>query len=67
MNAPTRKHRRHPLAALVLWLGSRLAACLLALAFAVTAAPAEAQLDSAYDAGVALGYTLCSAAQEGTQ
>ena len=66
MNAPTRKPRRHPLAALVLWLGS-LAACLLALAFAVTAAPAEAQLDSAYDAGVALGYTLCSAAQEGTQ
>ena len=66
MNAPTRKHRRHPLA-LVLWLGSSLAACLLALAFAVTAAPAEAQLDSAYDAGVALGYTLCSAAREGTQ
>ena len=51
----------------MLWLGSSLAACLLALAFAVTAAPAEAQLDSAYDAGVALGYTLCSAAREGTQ
>ena len=66
MHAPTRKPRRHPLAALVLWLGC-LAACLLALAFAVTAAPAEAQLDSAYDAGVALGYTLCSAAREGTQ
>lgn len=67
MNAPVRKRRRHPLAALVVWLGVSLTAAVLALVMTVMLWPAEAQLDSAYDAGVALGYTLCSAAREGTQ
>lgn len=63
MTAPTRKHRRHPLAALVVWLALGLAACLLALNLVLTitaaATPVDVQLDSAYTQGMAQGYQLC--------
>jgi len=70
MNAPVhppRKRRRHPLALLIVWLGMALATALLALAWAIGAAPADEQLDSAYNAGMGQGYLLCREAQEVTQ
>jgi len=59
MNTPARKRRRHPLTALVLWLGVSLTASLLALVLVATAAPADAQLDNAYTQGMDQGYRLC--------
>ncbi len=68
MNAPARKRRRHPLTLLVVLLGISLAASLLILAFAEQALhQIDRKLDSAYSAGMAQGYALCRAAQEGGQ
>ena len=68
MTAP-RKRRRHPLAALVVWLALGLIACLLALVLVVAAAatPVDAQLDSAYTQGMTQGYQLCRNDQEAVQ
>lgn len=52
--------RRHPLTALVLWLGLCVLALLFALVWVVSKRDvAEVQLDRAHLAGMELGQTMC--------
>ncbi len=56
---PRRRPRRHPLAAMVVWLGLSLVVALILLVLLIVQMPSEQDLDAIYMQGMAQGALLC--------
>lgn len=53
------RRRRHPLAAMVVWLGLSLVVALMLLVLLIVQMPSDQDLDAVYMQGMAQGALLC--------